>query len=327
MTAYDQSYKQLFTFPRMIEDFLRGFVPGEWLKQLDFSTLERVNASFVSDEYQQREGDMIWRIKSTSDDTWLYIYLLIEFQSTVYHHMAVRMMTYVGLLYQNLIHSQVVDKDGMLPPVLPIVLYNGQRRWSASCELSQLILEAPPAIKVYQAEMRYLLIDEGRLRESDLALERNLAVALFKLERSRTPKDLENAIALLIEWLGDTHAQTKALRRAFSTWIRRVILPHRFPGIAFGAVEELQEVKDMLAERVKEWTKEWKQQGLQQGSLQSTRDDILDVLLTRFDSAPQDIMDVLQTIEDISYLKSLHRQAVKIKSIEDFQQFLKNSEV
>ena len=174
--------------------------------------------------------------------------------------------------------------------------------------------------------MRYLLIDEGRLRESDLALERNLAVALFKLERSRTPKDLENAIALLIEWLGDTHAQTMALRRAFSTWIRRVILPHRFPGIAFGAVEELQEVKDMLAERVMEWTKEWEQQGLekglQQGSLQSTRDDILDVLLTRFDSAPQDIIDVLQTVEDISYLKSLHRQAVKIKSIEDFQQLL-----
>ena len=194
--------------------------------------------------------------------------------------------------------------------------------------------------------MRYLLIDEGRLRESDLALERNLAVALFKLERSRTPKDLENAIALLIEWLGDTHAQTMALRRAFSTWIRRVILPHRFPGIAFGAVEELQEVKDMLAERVMEWTKEWEQQGLEkglerglergleqgleqglerglhQGSLQSTRDDILDVLLTRFDSAPQDIIDVLQTVEDISYLKSLHRQAVKIKSIEDFQQLL-----
>jgi hypothetical protein len=39
MTEFDQSYKQLFTFPRMIEDFLRGFVPGEWLKQLDFSTL------------------------------------------------------------------------------------------------------------------------------------------------------------------------------------------------------------------------------------------------------------------------------------------------
>ena len=241
---------------------------------------------------------------------------------TVYHHMAVRMMTYIGLLYQNLIHSQVVGKDGMLPPVLPIVLYNGQRRWSASCELSQLILAAPPAIKAYQAEMRYLLIDEGRLRESDLALERNLAVALFKLERSRTPKDLENAIALLIEWLGDTHAQTKALRRAFSTWIRRVILPHRFPGIAFEAVEELQEVKDMLAERVMEWTKEWEQQGLEKGSLQSTRDDILDVLLTRFDSAPQNIIDLLQTVEDISYLKSLHRQAVKIKSIEDFQQLL-----
>jgi hypothetical protein len=39
--------------------------------------------------------------------------------------MALRMMVYVGLLYQDLIKEGPVK--GLLPPILPIVLYNGNR--------------------------------------------------------------------------------------------------------------------------------------------------------------------------------------------------------
>jgi hypothetical protein len=35
------------------------------------------------------------------------------------------------------------------------------------------------------------------------------------------------------------------------------------------ADHELQEVKSMLAERVKEWTEEWKQEGLQEAAEQA----------------------------------------------------------
>jgi flagellar biosynthesis/type III secretory pathway protein FliH len=37
------------------------------------------------------------------------------------------------------------------------------------------------------------------------------------------------------------------------------------PGVDFDNLNELQEVKSMLAERVIEWTEEWKQQGRQKG--------------------------------------------------------------
>ena len=59
---------------------------------------------------------------------WLYVLVTLEFQSTVDSHMAVRMLTHTGLLYQDLIHGGELGPDGRLPPVLPIVLYNGRRR-------------------------------------------------------------------------------------------------------------------------------------------------------------------------------------------------------
>jgi hypothetical protein len=46
--------------------------------------------------------------------------------------MAVRMLTYVGLLYQDLIQSGQLNRDKMLPPILPVVLYNGDGQWTSA---------------------------------------------------------------------------------------------------------------------------------------------------------------------------------------------------
>jgi len=39
---HDHSYKLLFTHPEMVADLLRGFVREDWIKELDFSTLEKI---------------------------------------------------------------------------------------------------------------------------------------------------------------------------------------------------------------------------------------------------------------------------------------------
>ena len=119
MGAHDSGYKQLFSFPAMVEDLLRGFVREKWVDALDFTTLERKNGSYVSDDLREREDDIIWRVKWQGADEWMYVYLLIEFQSEHEKHMSVRILSYLSLLYQDLIKTgEVCD---LLPPVLPMV--------------------------------------------------------------------------------------------------------------------------------------------------------------------------------------------------------------
>jgi len=121
---HDHSYKLLFTHPEMVADLLRGFVKEDWIKALDFSTLEKASGSYVSDDLRDRHDDIIWRIRwknvqgENQNSAWLYVYLLIEFQSSVDWFMAVRIMTYVGLLYQDLIRSKVVKANA--PPAARI---------------------------------------------------------------------------------------------------------------------------------------------------------------------------------------------------------------
>ncbi|MFI3138049.1 MAG: Rpn family recombination-promoting nuclease/putative transposase [Methylococcaceae bacterium] len=261
MTTHDNGYKNLFSHPQMIEDLLRGFVHEDWVTELDFSSLEKVSGSYVSDDLRDREDDIIWKVRW--GQSWLYIYLLLEFQSRPDSFMAIRILTYVGLLYQELIKTKCLSINGKLPPVFPLVLYNGLPRWKAATDVVELIEPIPGGLTAYRPNIRYLLLDEGALAESDFPAMKNLAAALFRLERSQDPADMQEVIGALKHWL-DAPEQTE-LRRAFTVWIKRVLLPRRLPGIHLPEISDLHEAETMLAERVIEWTKDWKQQGLQGG--------------------------------------------------------------
>ena len=47
MAEHDQGYKRLFSHPEMVADLLRGFVREDWVRDLDFSSLEKFPGSFV----------------------------------------------------------------------------------------------------------------------------------------------------------------------------------------------------------------------------------------------------------------------------------------
>lgn len=202
---------------------------------------------------------------------WLYVYLLIEFQSRSDRRMALRLLVYVGLLYQDLLKAkQLARGERFLPPVLPIVLYNEVDRWTAATALSELIEPPPAGLEPYQPAIRYLLLDEARYRDEELSQrERNLAATLFQLEKSRTLEGLAEMVGALRAWLAAP--EQASLRRAFAEWIERVLLPLRLPGIEIPELQDLDEIDAMLAERVIEWTKEWKQQGLEEGRKQGRK--------------------------------------------------------
>ena len=261
---HDHGYKNLFSHPEMVADLLRGFVHEPWVGGLDFATLEKVSGSYVTDDLRGREDDIVWRVRCGRD--WLYVYLLLEFQSTIDRFMAVRMLVYVGLLYQDLIRSGQLTAEGCLPPVLPLVLYNGVKAWDAPQEIGELIVEPPLGLERYRPHLCYFLLDEGRFSDTELAPPKNLAAALFRLEGSRTPGDVERVLAALAEWLKSP--EQASLRRAFTVWLKRVFLPGRVPGVEFTNLNDLQEVQSMLAERVIEWTEEWKREGMEKGRLE-----------------------------------------------------------
>ena len=264
----------------MVEGLLRDFVAEDWLALIDFSTLERQNGSYVTDDLREREDDIIWRVRVAGD--WLYVYLLLEFQSRVDPWMAVRAMVYTGLLYQDLIKSGAVPEGTLLPPVFPLVLYNGAGRWTAARDIADLITPLPNALASYRPQHCYHLIDEGRIGPDALAQAGSVAAELVRLETlaKEGPAALRPILHRLTARLQGPRYDS--LRRALTVWFVRVLLRRVMPGENLPEIHELQEVETMLAEYVEEWTEKWKREGKQEGK----RDTLKRLLRRRFGELP-----------------------------------------
>src|SRR5690606_7340254 len=238
----DASYKLLFSSPEVVRDLVLGFIPDAWLHSLDYDTLEKVPGSYVADDLRQRADDVIWRVRT--DGQWVYLYLLIEFQSTVDQWMPVRVMTYVGLLYQDLIRGGQVLTAGKLPPVLPIVLYNGGAKWTAATDVADLIPRAPGLVADYMPRLKYLLIDENQVRPADLMQARNLMAAIIQVERPDSDQALlrQSRHTVVLPKVRDLKVLKMTLAERFDLWARQ----HEDRGLRKGMKKGLEQGMEIL---------------------------------------------------------------------------------
>ncbi len=60
---HDSSYKFLFSNPELVRDLIMGFIPDDCLHSLNYSTLEKVPGSYISEDFKQHEDAIVWRVK------------------------------------------------------------------------------------------------------------------------------------------------------------------------------------------------------------------------------------------------------------------------
>jgi hypothetical protein len=179
---HDQAYRDLFTHPELVEDLLRYFVNEPWVAEVDFASLQRESEISIVRRRGTRIRDVVWSVRFR--ERTLYILILIEFQSRIDPVMALRLLTYVAAFYLDLHKQKKLLEGGKLPPVLPIVIYNGERKWNASTSVEEMLEAAPEALARYQPRMSYFLFDERRA-SFEIGAERNTVGALLAIEQSR----------------------------------------------------------------------------------------------------------------------------------------------
>ncbi len=270
---HDLAFRRWFDHRRMVEDLLRGFAPPGVAPRLDFASLEQTPADYVDDDLRASRGDALWRVRYRPPDggrDWLYLLVLLEFQSTVDPFMAARVLAYTAQTYVKLVRAEAVKPGGRLPPVLPVVIYNGRTRWSAAKDMDGLIAAADGALAPFQPRQRYLLLDEHALRVEDLP-EGNAVSAQIALERG-SRSDMAPALRDLDRLLaGPEH---ESLRRAFAEWVRRTVERSRAasenPGLS-GTLRMLEEAGDLgameslLAENIDKYVDEQVARGIERG--------------------------------------------------------------
>jgi len=217
---HDRGYKRLFKSTNFFRQLLESFVEADWVAKLDFASCTRLDKSYVSDAYKETTSDVMYQIALQKEEKpkdgddkkekeTVYICVLLEFQSTCPRFMVVRVAHYILSFYLDLVEGKQPLKK--LPPVFPIVLYNGKDNWTAPTRLADVI-DSPDLLGQFALDFKYFNIVENGIPIEKLEEIGNLVSTLFladchydlnKLEQAFLglfDNELHDDILLLMDW-------------------------------------------------------------------------------------------------------------------------------
>jgi predicted transposase/invertase (TIGR01784 family) len=192
--VHDLGYSLLFSNKVIFRQLLETFVKEPWVSEIDFENIEKLNKTFISKKHRKHESDLIYKVKLK--DQIAYIVILMEFQSTVQPFMAVRVLHYMMSFYLDLINQK--GKLKKLPPVFPIVLYNGKKKWTAPVEIKDLIQDHD-LLGDFGVQFKYFKIAENEFSAESLLKIQNLVSTLFLSETHYDLELLLNEISVLFD--------------------------------------------------------------------------------------------------------------------------------
>ncbi len=77
-------------------------------------------------------------------------------------------MTYLGLMYQDLINTGEVAAGERLPPVLPMAVYRGEPGWTPLLGVKELVEPPPPGstgpLLCWEDDFTISVLDRGEFR-------------------------------------------------------------------------------------------------------------------------------------------------------------------
>ena len=124
---------------------------------LDFSQITYQKRSFISKALQERESDVLLSVpfQEDTDTDALLIYILIEHQSTVDKTMGFRLLSYMVQIWESQRREweteKIPENERRLQPILPILLYTGDRPWTVPVSLTT-IMDVPEILGAFRTE-------------------------------------------------------------------------------------------------------------------------------------------------------------------------------
>ena len=138
---HDNFCKAALSDIRVAKSVLSKHLPAEISAMVNFDTLEVTNATFINEHLRKQESDILFKADIAGKVG--YLYILLEHQSSPDKLMPVRLFRYMAEILNTHLnnHADNASKQLPLPPVFPIVIYNGNRPYNYSKNLFSLFGE------------------------------------------------------------------------------------------------------------------------------------------------------------------------------------------
>ena len=152
--------------------------------------IEKYNSSFISKTFQNKEADIVYKIKDKN------IFFLIEHQSKIDYSMPFRLLEYeVAIIRSAIDKSKIKNKSYKIPLVMPIVLYTGKQKWNANKYLEK----SQEKIQCLNIKIgNYSLVDINNYTEKELLEDNTFISKMMLIEKSKNTEEIAETLEKII---------------------------------------------------------------------------------------------------------------------------------
>jgi predicted transposase YdaD len=331
----DRGYKFLFSFHKLFQQLLQDHINLYWVNLLDFSQIQQVNKTFVLEDFQKHEADILYKValKSVPEKP-VYLYILLEHQSSVDFSIPFRLVVYLIDIwrdfYRNADKELRTQKSFRLPPVFPIVLYNGKEPWTVSPSLKGIV-EQGELFGDFLPDFRYHLVHISEIPETYLKELHNSLSAVFLLEKENRGEAFQEVLKVALSWV--FKEKSEQVRNGILDWIlirfqketQDTPLEELFQEMASQSKtpKEIQTMLDLMPKKLVELGRmKGHQEGRQEGRQEGLKTSLEIILKAKFGDIPDSLAIELKKINDENKLEKLLEEAGKAKTLKDFKKKL-----
>ena len=145
------------------------------------SEIEKYNRKFVLPELENRESDVIYKLKDKP------VFFLIEHQTKVDYSMPFRMLEYsMAIIKSAITKEKMKSSKEIFPVVVPIVLYTGREKWKVPITLEERQYES----KSQNLQFKYNLVAGSKISKEELMKENSILSKAILLEKLDNPEEI-----------------------------------------------------------------------------------------------------------------------------------------
>ncbi|HRW08387.1 MAG TPA: Rpn family recombination-promoting nuclease/putative transposase, partial [Caldilineaceae bacterium] len=174
---HDRFFREVFSRLAWSWAFIRTQLPPAIVETLALETLELRSGSFLDEELQQYFSDLLFRVRlRTGRDA--YVHILLEHKSYIERFVALQLLRYKVEIWEQIrAEAKATAKQAdpkqkrraplKFPPIFPLVVYQGTRKWTVSQHFADLI-DSSEEWQPYIPDFQYAVTSVADIRETEL---------------------------------------------------------------------------------------------------------------------------------------------------------------
>ncbi|RAK11697.1 putative transposase/invertase (TIGR01784 family) [Halanaerobium saccharolyticum] len=313
-SPHDSLFKRTLGDKKVAVDFLENYLSDNILKEIDLTDIKIAKDSFIDKDLAESFSDILYNVSIDGKDG--FIYLLFEHKSYFDKMTPIQMLGYITDIWE-LYDNQT--KNERLPPIIPILIYHGKRKWNYGSRLSGLVEETSEAISDYIPDHKYLLYDFSKY--SDAEIKGQIKLRLFlKLISHIFDDNFDNGLREVLPLLIELREKTTGLE-----YIETVVNYILNTGEEISLNELEQKSKNIstegsavimtIAEKIYH---DGKEEGREEGKIENMHEMIEFALELKFGLKSKDIIEDIKEINDYNKLEEIKHAIRNHDSLEEF---------